>query len=129
VYNSYGKIRSQVKIKFNALKEVSEMKIKYRVENINKNDIEKELEGYITKYLVDDKTFNSGNKKRLVTLSIRVSYKPDTKSKQYYSTLMSINYSSNYNISEIMETIKSRLINRNINIKTITSFHLHLNYI
>jgi len=65
----------------------------------------------------------------LFSLSVRVSYKPSNSTKQVYVTLVDTNYDIiKYPIKDIITILKSRLTNRDIDIKTITSIHLHLQY-
>jgi hypothetical protein len=65
----------------------------------------------------------------LFSLSVRVFYKPSNSTKQVYVTLVDTNYDIiKYPIKDIINILKSRLTNRDIDIKTITSIHLHLQY-
>ena len=65
----------------------------------------------------------------MFSLSVRVSYKPSNSTKQVYVTLVDTNYDIiKYPIKDIITILKSRLTNRDIDIKTITSIHLHLQY-
>jgi hypothetical protein len=100
------------------------IKIIYRVDK--SYEIEEEIAQFLTRYLSKNRQFLS---KELFSLSVRVSYKPSPESKQVYATLIDTNYDIiKYPIKDILTILKSRFINRNIDIKTITSLHLHLQY-
>lgn len=90
------------------------------------NKIENDIEIFVYNYLINKRSINS---KELVSVSIRLSYKPSDSSKHLYAILLETDYKAiNLNISEVMALIKTRIDSRNIDIKSITSFHLHLFY-
>jgi hypothetical protein len=99
------------------------IKTSYRVHNKNLNGIEKELTNYLIK-TIDD---NTSTERPTLSLSIRVSHKPDNSNRQIYATLLYVNFdSSKNNISEILNLFKSRLESRNIKLENVTAFHIHL---
>lgn len=88
--------------------------------------IENEIERFITQYLIEHNTLDG---KDLISLSLRLSYKPSINSRQIYVTLINTNFNLvNSNISDLSDVIKGRIRSRNIDIRTITSIHLHLHY-
>jgi hypothetical protein len=88
--------------------------------------VEKEIERFISQYLIEHNTLNN---KELISVSIRLSYKPSIKSRQVYIVLVDTDLNFvNSETSDLINTIKGRIVSRNIDYKTITSIHLHLHY-
>lgn len=90
----------------------------------NASQIEDEIDRFVTQYLTEHKTLDG---KELISLSFRLSYRPSSDSRQVYATLIDTDLNISQ-ISEMIELFKGRIQNRNIDIRTITSIHLHLHY-
>lgn len=102
---------------------MNKMKVIYSINEVD--NYEDEITQLLTKTISDNKTL--GNKS-LVSLSLRVSLRPDIKI--VYLTLKNIIIDiNNYNTKEIVDDIMLKLNNRNIDYNSLTALHLHLNFL
>jgi len=107
---------------------MSIIKIIYRVDQ-NKilNEIEKEIESFLIYGIESNKKLYD---KKLNSLSIRISHRPIAGKRQVYRTIIDTNVELIHSsVSDIMLNLNKKLKTRNINLKNIVSFHLHLTLI
>lgn len=97
----------------------------YKVNSKNGLGVLRQIENYILNAINSLKFMNN---KHLESISIRISYKPMNRSRQVYIILLDIDLKST-DIRSIMHLINKRLINRDVDLATITSLHLHLQYV
>lgn len=103
------------------------IKNSYRVEINNNNDINNIFLTLISKSINDNRT---NGVKKLVTISIRVSFKSPISDKKVYATLLTKNIDINtFEVNDIVRDVNNKVRNRNISPDTITSLHIHLYYL
>lgn len=105
---------------------MNKIKIIYRVDQSKSiKEIEKELENFIyTTIESNEKLYN----RKIVSLSIRVSHRPQIDKRQIYLTIIDTNVDLvHLGLSDIMLSLNNKLNSRKIDLKNIVSFHIHLN--
>jgi len=106
---------------------MNKIKNSYRVEADNIDDIIEIFQNLITKSINDNKM---NGVKKLVTISIRVSFNSPISNKKVYVTLFTKNIDINsFRVNEIITDIIHKLNNRSITPETISSLHIHLYYL
>ena len=114
---------------------ISILKINYKVDRINENEIENEIYNFISPAKAGIQENKNKNDKKLVSVSVRISYRPILDKRQEYKVLFTNNIDiNNFNPLEILNEFKSKVENRKVanrkmSLRDIISLHLHLFYV
>lgn len=107
---------------------MNKIKNSYRVDTPNILELENKFTSLISNS-IEFNRLNDENKK-LIAISIRVSYKSTIDSKKIYHTLLTKNIDiENFKISGIINKIKDSLEKRHILPEKVTSLHIHFYYL
>lgn len=106
---------------------MNKIKNTYRVETHNKQEVEILFNDLISKSIEGNR---ENGLKKLVTISIRVSFESPIKNKKLYVTLLTQNIDFNkFVLQDIIVEIMNKLNNRNITPTSLYSLHIHLYYL